>query len=61
MDMNDLRIVVTVLSFVTFIGIFVWAWQRRNAAGFLEAAQLPFLDSVPADEQRPASKQRLAP
>jgi cytochrome c oxidase cbb3-type subunit 4 len=55
MDMNDLRIAVTVLSFVTFIGIFVWAWQGRRAAGFSEAAQLPFLDSVPSDvDRRPA-------
>jgi cytochrome c oxidase cbb3-type subunit 4 len=61
MDMNDLRIAVTVLSFVTFIGIFVWAWQRRNAAGFSEAAQLPFLDSVPSDEHASTTQQRSAP
>jgi cytochrome c oxidase cbb3-type subunit 4 len=52
MDMNDLRVAVTVLSFVTFIGIFVWAWQGRRARGFAEAAQLPFLDSVPSDDDR---------
>lgn len=43
LDVNDLRIVVTVLSFVAFIGIVVWAWSRRNAARFDEAAQLPFV------------------
>jgi len=44
MDVNELRVAVTVLSFAAFIGIFVWAWARRNAAGFAEAAQLPFQD-----------------
>jgi len=47
MDVNSLRIVVTVLSFAVFIGIVVWAVARRNAAGFAEAAQLPFLDEEP--------------
>lgn len=44
MDVNTLRIAVTVLSFVAFIGIVFWAWSRRNRAAFDEAAQLPFLD-----------------
>jgi len=46
MDVNQLRIVVTVLSFVAFLGLWVWAWSRKNQAGFDEAAQLPFVDSV---------------
>jgi cytochrome c oxidase cbb3-type subunit IV len=54
MDVNDLRVAVTVVSFVAFLGIFVWAWQRRNAAGFAEAAQLPFVDSLPAEADGPA-------
>ena len=45
MDVNELRTAVTLLSFIAFIGIFVWAWSRRNASGFSEAAQLPFRDS----------------
>ncbi|MFN3612038.1 MAG: cbb3-type cytochrome oxidase subunit 3 [Tepidimonas sp.] len=44
MDVNDLRVIVTVLSFVTFIGIWVWAWSRKNRERFEEAAQLPFRD-----------------
>ena len=44
MDVNTLRIAVTVLSFVAFIGIVSWAWSRRNRAAFDEAAQLPCLD-----------------
>jgi cytochrome c oxidase cbb3-type subunit 4 len=42
MDVNTLRSVVTVVTFVCFIGIVVWAWSRRNAADFEKAAQLPF-------------------
>lgn len=44
MDINDLRSAVTVLSLVVFVGIAVWAWSRRNQAGFQEAARLPFED-----------------
>ena len=52
MDVNDLRIVVTLLSLAVFIGILVWAWSRRNAARFNEAAQLPFVD-VDGDSRLP--------
>jgi cytochrome c oxidase cbb3-type subunit IV len=44
MDINDLRIVLTLLSFVIFIGIVVWAWSARNRKAFDEAAMLPFAD-----------------
>jgi len=42
MDINTLRAIVTVVTFVVFIGIVTWAWSRRNQAAFDEAAQLPF-------------------
>ena len=42
MDINTLRSIATVASLVTFIGIVIWAWSRRNAADFEEAAKLPF-------------------
>ena len=41
-DVNTLRAMATVLSFITFIGIVAWAYSRRNAADFEEAARLPF-------------------
>lgn len=44
MDINDLRSVVTVLSFATFIGIVWWAYSRRSKQRFEEAARLPFAD-----------------
>ncbi|RJQ47290.1 MAG: cbb3-type cytochrome c oxidase subunit 3 [Gaiellales bacterium] len=42
MDVNTLRSLVTVVGLVTFIGIVIWAWSRRNAADFEQAARLPF-------------------
>jgi cytochrome c oxidase cbb3-type subunit 4 len=42
MDVNTLRSVATVASFVTFIGIVWWAYSRRRSNDFSEAANLPF-------------------
>ncbi|KQP44588.1 CcoQ/FixQ family Cbb3-type cytochrome c oxidase assembly chaperone [Pseudorhodoferax sp. Leaf274] len=42
MDINVLRSLATVVSFITFIGILAWAWSRTNKQSFDEAAQLPF-------------------
>ncbi len=42
MDINTLRSIVTVVTFLVFIGIVAWAWSGRNAKRFDEAAQLPF-------------------
>ena len=44
--MNDVRIGVTLLSFVLFGLIVKWAWSRRRKAGFDEAQNLPFADEV---------------
>ncbi len=50
MDVNDLRVAVTMLSFVLFAGIVRWALSPRNRPAFDEAQQLPFLDSGVRDE-----------
>jgi len=42
LDINTLRSLATVVSFLTFIGIVGWAYSRRNAADFETAANLPF-------------------
>ena len=44
MDVNTLRIAVTVVSLLLFLGIAAWTWQRSRLAEFEEAAQLPFAD-----------------
>jgi cytochrome c oxidase cbb3-type subunit IV len=45
-ELNDLRIAVTLLSLFVFIGIVAWAMARRNHDRFAEAARLPFADEA---------------
>jgi cytochrome c oxidase cbb3-type subunit IV len=45
MDQNDLRMLITLLSFAAFVGIVAWAWSGRQKPRFEEAAQVPFLDN----------------
>lgn len=54
MDINDMRSIVTVLAFVTFIGIVWWAYSRHSRQRFDEAAQLPFADEFEAGSLSPA-------
>lgn len=57
MDINDIRAAITLLAFVTFLGIVYWAYHRKSRRGFDEAAQLPFAeDTVPADPTGRARK-----
>ncbi len=42
MNIDDLRVGLTVVSFLVFIGIAVWAYSRRRRRDFDEAANLPF-------------------
>lgn len=42
MDMNTLRIAVTIISFIVFVGILIWVWRNRNTSDFKDAANLPF-------------------
>jgi cytochrome c oxidase cbb3-type subunit IV len=44
MDINDLRSVTTLISFLTFVGIIWWAYAKGNRQRFDEAANLPFAD-----------------
>lgn len=44
MDINSLRILTTVFSFMVFIGILIWVWRHRNTSDFKDAANLPFKD-----------------
>jgi cytochrome c oxidase cbb3-type subunit 4 len=40
--MDDVRIALTVISFLVFVGIGIWAYSRRRRRDFDEAANLPF-------------------
>lgn len=50
----DVRSIVTVLSFLSFIGIVWWAYGARRGADFEAAANLPFADEQ--DTQAAESK-----
>ena len=58
LDLNTLRAAVTVLSFLAFVGIVVWAWSRRNQSACDEAAQLPFLGDRATTPGSPVSLER---
>ncbi len=42
MDITTMRIVATLVSLATFLGIAWWAYARRNQSRFDEAARIPF-------------------
>ena len=46
-----LHIIMTVVTFVTFIGIVVWAYSRKRKPEFEAAANAPF--AVPDDAEGP--------
>jgi cytochrome c oxidase cbb3-type subunit 4 len=51
MDIDSWRAVITVLSFLLFIGIVWWAYSRGNKDRFEDAGKLPFEeDDVPAQQ-----------
>jgi len=39
MDINDVRSLITVVSFIAFLGIVVWAYASKRKTGFDEAAR----------------------
>ncbi|NEX62284.1 cbb3-type cytochrome oxidase subunit 3 [Noviherbaspirillum galbum] len=43
---SDARIALTVVSFLTFVGIILWAYSGRREAAFAAAANLPFADEI---------------
>jgi cytochrome c oxidase cbb3-type subunit IV len=57
MDINLLRSVVTVLSFVLFLALVYWTWSKGRGAGFDEAAALPFADDADTAQGPSGEKQ----
>lgn len=53
MDINLLRAIFTVIMFVLFIGIFLWAWSNRQAKRFHTAANLPFNEPEQPESTNP--------
>lgn len=50
MGIMDMRVIVTVVSFVVFLLIVFWAYSGRQKARFDEAANLPFADDDMQDK-----------
>ncbi len=42
---NDARSIITLLSFVCFLAICLWAWSKRSRSEFDEAAMIPFREN----------------
>ena len=57
MDLTMLRSLVTLVSFVVFVGIVWWALSARNRQRFDEAAMLPFAETPNDPESRYRSLQ----
>ena len=41
MDLNDFRAWHTLLMFIIFAGIVIWAWSKKRRSDFHEASHLP--------------------
>lgn len=54
MVIDDLYVWATVASFVTFIGILIWALRSARNRNFEEASRLPFQDSDQPEAGKPA-------
>lgn len=46
-----LHSIVTLITFITFVGIVFWAWSRKRKKAFDEAANAPF--ALPDDAEGP--------
>lgn len=44
LDINDLRSIITLVSFLIFIGICVWSFSPKNKDRFNEASRIPLDD-----------------
>ena len=57
-----LHSIMTLITFITFVGVVVWAWSRKRKHEFDEAANAPF--ALPDDAEGPdrtasAARERL--
>ena len=51
MDVNDIRIAVTLSGFLLFLALMANSYSRRRSAEHEAAAMLPFLDEAAPDPQ----------
>lgn len=52
MSTSSFHLVYTVLMFVIFIGICLWAWNHNTKQRFHEASMLPFTEDDDMNEKK---------
>ncbi len=52
MDLNNLRIAVTLVSLVLFLALMLHTWSRRRGAEHEAAARLPFQEDEAVNPQQ---------
>jgi hypothetical protein len=60
MDVNTLRIAVTVFSLVLFLALMVHTWNRRRRVDHEQAALLPFMGDMDDSETARMKNTKLA-
>lgn len=62
MDIGFVQTVLTVVFFIAFIGIVLWAWSGRRKQAFDEAARLPLEEheASPGDAPQHAKENKDA-
>jgi cytochrome c oxidase cbb3-type subunit 4 len=60
MDAGIWRALFTLLMFVAFIGVCVWAWSSRRKGDFEEAANLPLEDDSALNAPRDSASKPTA-
>ena len=58
MDINLAREIVTVVSFLAFVGILLWTASGRNRKRFEEAARIPLVDDETLSQGRGSERGR---
>ena len=58
MDLNDARVLLTIVGFIAFIAIVVWAYSKSAKKGFKEASELPFADDQEAKRSAEQGKKK---
>lgn len=52
MDIGTLQSIGTVLAFIAFIGVCLWAYSGKRKQSFIDAANLPFADEHLSDDSK---------
>ena len=57
MDINDFRGLITAVTFIAFVGVWIWAWSSRRKADFDASAALPLEEDTVVPTELPENSQ----